>query len=101
MNFGSGSTLELHWLLTIFVFQIVVTETGTAEKFSDNATVLLTLINVNDNEPKFQQSSYNYTFNEEILTKTFIARITVSSLALQLTFLPSLFNTRFLHFIPS
>lgn len=63
--------------MCINFLQIVVTETGTAEKFSDNATVLLTLINVNDNEPKFQQSSYNYTFAEEIPAGSFIAKITV------------------------
>ena len=63
--------------------QIEVTETGTAEKYSDNATVYVQLINANDNTPKFLHSSYNYTFDEEIFPGNSIAVITVSELVVE------------------
>ncbi|XP_048590535.1 protocadherin Fat 4 isoform X2 [Nematostella vectensis] len=61
-----------------FTFDVVATETDTSEKFSANASVTLTLINVNDNKPMFAKSSYNYTMDEEITPGTHIADITAT-----------------------
>ena len=41
-------------------------ESETSEKLSGFAIVEVDLININDNEPKFNQSSYNFTYDEEI-----------------------------------
>lgn len=48
-----------------------------ADKFSENATVLLTLINVNDNTPKFEKPTYDYIFEGNINAGTPISAITV------------------------
>ncbi|EDO30366.1 predicted protein, partial [Nematostella vectensis] len=61
-----------------FTFDVVATETDTSEKFSANASVTLTLININDNKPMFAKSSYNYTMDEEITPGTHIADITAT-----------------------
>ena len=42
------------------------------------AFVTVELINVNDNEPMFNQTSYNFTFDEEIPVDFVIGTVTVS-----------------------
>lgn len=48
-----------------------------AYKFSENATVLVAVINVNDNAPKFERSSYDYELEGKINAGTTIAVIAV------------------------
>lgn len=60
-----------------FPKQIYANETLSSEKFWGSATVTVELVNVNDNNPKFEKLLYNFTFNEEVQAGAPIAQITV------------------------
>ena len=47
-------------------FKVFANESESEERLSGFAIVEVDLININDNEPKFNQSSYNFTYDEEI-----------------------------------
>ena len=55
------------------------TETLSTEKLSGSSSVWIEVLNVNDNNPKFNASLYNYTFDEEVPKGFVIARVTVSN----------------------
>ena len=61
-----------------FFQQVFANETDTAEVLSGVASITVELVNVNDNEPMFAQSSYNFTFDEEIPVDFVIGNVTVS-----------------------
>ena len=55
------------------------TETLSTKKLSGSSLVWIEVLNVNDNNPKFNASLYNYTFDEEVTKGFVIARVTVSN----------------------
>ena len=55
-------------------------ETETNEKLSGFSVIEVELVNINDNEPMFNQSSYNFTFNEEIPDGFVIGTVTVCTM---------------------
>lgn len=64
-------------ILALFV-KVVAREYGTQELFSSTATVFVSLIDVNDNSPKFERDSYTITINENEGPMN-ITRVTVGS----------------------
>lgn len=63
--------------LCIFFLQIFANETETSEALSGFALIEVELININDNEPTFNRSSYNFTYDEEIPVGFVIGTVTV------------------------
>ena len=61
-----------------YFFEVFANETETAEVLSGVAFITVELVNVNDNEPEFSQSSYNFTFDEEVPVDFVIETVTVS-----------------------
>ena len=47
------------------------------EKFSANQTIVVNITNVNDNDPTFNESQYNFTVNEGASPGTTLGQITV------------------------
>ena len=45
----------------IMTLQVVARETQTAERYSSTATVILSVFDVDDNGPKFNQDEYDLT----------------------------------------
>lgn len=64
-------------LVMYFFFQIFANETETSEALSGFALIEVELININDNEPTFNRSSYNFTYDEEIPVGFVIGTVTV------------------------
>ena len=62
----------------ILFSKVFANESETIEKLSGFAIVEVDLININDNEPKFNQSSYNFTYDEEIPVGFVIGTVKVS-----------------------
>ena len=63
---------------SLYLQQVNATETLSTERLSGSSSVWVDVLNVNDNNPKFNASLYNYTFDEEVPKVFFIARVTVS-----------------------
>lgn len=61
----------------VFFLQIFANETETTEALSGFALIEVGLININDNEPIFNKSSYNFTYDEEIPVGFVIGTVTV------------------------
>ncbi len=47
------------------------------EKFSANQTIVVNITNINDNDPVFNASLYNFTVNEGASLGTVLGQITV------------------------
>lgn len=61
-----NATLDYEQHKANFSFKVFANESESEERLSGFAIVEVDLININDNEPKFNQSSYNFTYDEEI-----------------------------------
>ena len=61
----------------LLLFQVFAQETRTAERFrSDDATVHITLFDVNDNSPVFTQSTmYRFHVNVSVQSDTMIGQV--------------------------
>ena len=60
-----------------FLFFLFANETQTTEALSGFAVIEVEVININDNEPTFNKSSYNFTYDEEISVGFVIGTVTV------------------------
>ena len=54
------------YLLFFISFKVKAQEKSSTEKFSSNVTVVIKLSNVNDNKPKFKNSTYSYEFKDKV-----------------------------------
>jgi hypothetical protein len=62
---------------TISILQVIATETDSIEKYSVNKTVIVNITNINDNDPMFNKSQYNFTVNEGDSVGTVLGQIMV------------------------
>ncbi|CAB4037415.1 protocadherin Fat 1 isoform X1, partial [Paramuricea clavata] len=59
-----------------YTFLVIATETDSIEKYSANQTVIVNITNINDNDPMFNESQYNFTVNEGDSVGTVLGQIT-------------------------
>ena len=58
-------------------FQVVATEDQTTERLSSTSEIIVTLIDVNDNKPYFEEESYTVQLSESARAGTSIITLTV------------------------
>lgn len=60
---------------------MIATETDSDEKYSVNQTIIVNITNINDNDPVFNESQYNFTVAEGAAVGAVLGTISVRHVA--------------------